>query len=90
MPSPDPNDLIMIEPQIKSPLGRAKLEPKARVYYWLHKGEKIKINEIILKQRLEETKMVCTVDLLITRLYNAHSIVINTATGEVFDGSAAA
>jgi len=89
MGSPSPDDLIMVEPFLKSPMARARQEAKDRIYYWTHKGERLKINEIILRQRVEKLTLVCDTDLLITRLYNTHSIVMNTATGEVFDGSAA-
>ena len=83
------DDLIMIEPVVKQPFLRAQKVPKDRMYLWFHRGEKIKLNETMLADRLKDIKMVCSVDLLIMRLYNTHSLVINTKTGEVFDGSAA-
>jgi hypothetical protein len=89
MGTPSPDDLIMIEPFLKSPLARSKQEEKDRIYFWIHKGERVRINEIILRQRVDKFKLVCDTDMIITRVYNTHSIVINTATGEVFDGSAA-
>ena len=90
MNKPDPNDLIMIEPVIKQPSLRAGKEPKDRIYIWYHRSEQVKLDEKLLEARLKHVNMVCSVDLLITRLYNTHSVVINTKTGEVFDGSAAA
>jgi len=84
-----PEDLLMIESFLKSPLARARQAEKDRIYYWTYLGERVKINEIILRQRVEKLTLVCSTELLITRLYNTHSIVVNTNTGEVFDGSAA-
>ena len=87
---PQPEDLVMIEPQLKVPMARARQSAAERIYYWFHMGEKIKMNEIVLLKRVRELPtLVCDPDLIITRLYNTHSLVINTATGEVFDGSAA-
>lgn len=82
--------LIMIEPVIKSPSMRARKSPKERYYLWYHRGERVKIDEVMLEQRLKNVNMVCSVDTLVMRLYNTHCIVINTETGEVMDGSAAA
>lgn len=86
----DPKDLIMIEPVIKRPMFRAQQAEDKRMYIWAHVGERFKINETQLRERLKDVNMVCNVDLLVMRLYNTHSIVIDTKTGEVLDGSAAA
>lgn len=86
----EPKDLIMIEPVIKRPMFRARQDEDKRMYIWAHLGEQLRINEVMLRQRLKDVHMVCSVDTLVMRLYNTHSIVINTKTGEVLDGSAAA
>lgn len=86
----DPQHLIMIEPEIKRPSFRADSPEDKRMYKWIHLGEELRINETRLRERLKSVKLVCTVDILIMRLYNTHSLVINTNTGEVFDGSAVA
>jgi hypothetical protein len=88
--TPEPQDLVMIEPMLKVPMARAHQKPGERIYYWMHMGEKVKMNEVILMKRVNELpKLVCEPEMVLTRLYNTHSIVINTKSGEVFDGSAA-
>jgi hypothetical protein len=84
---PPPEDLIVIEPSIKSPMMRAKLDDVRRIYYWFQSGSKVRINEPDLYKRLANVKLVCTVEDVVRRLYNIHSLVINHVTGEVFDGS---
>jgi len=85
-----PEDLIMIEPEVKRPMFRAQQPENKRMYKWTTGGEEIRINEPDLYKRLESVNMVCSVEILVRRLYNTHSLVIDTRTGEVMDGSAAA
>lgn len=85
--TPDPNDLIMVEPVVKRPLARARQVEAKRMYWWFHRGDKVKINEPMLRAKIAKVKMVCSADRFVERLYNTHSLVVNVVTGEVFDGS---
>jgi hypothetical protein len=84
----NPEDLIVIEAVQPNPRLRVRKPANKRIYKWTAGGSTVKIHETSLIDRLDKlAKLVCTVDMVITKLLNVPCIVIDTSTGEVFNGA---
>lgn len=86
--TPNPEDLVVIEAVQPNPRIRTLKPPDKRIYKWIAGGNTLKINEVSLKDRIEKmAKLVCTPEMVLNKLLNVPCIVIDTSTGEVFNGA---